>query len=73
MGVLSCYYHLFNQNFTDQRNISTYGNRLTQNTNAAYDNYNMVKGAKGGLAATSKRCKGAVAVPNCVLKIQRGE
>ena len=34
---------------------------------------NTVKGAKGGLAATSKRCKGAVAVPNCVLKVQRGE
>jgi len=32
-----------------------------------------MKGAKGGLAATSKMQKVAVAVPNRVLKVQGGE
>ena len=32
-----------------------------------------LKGAKGGLAATSKMRKVAVAVPNRVLKVQGGE
>jgi len=32
-----------------------------------------VKGAKGGLAATSKRQEVAVAVPNHVLKVLKGE
>ena len=38
-----------------------------------YKRERVVKGAKGGLAATSKRQEVAVAVPNHVLKVLKGE